>query len=145
MIERVVIGKASTNSPLRVSAAGVDANLAAFEDLLFDGNQPPLRLHHVGYVMIADKNPSNFAPAIISSAVFPALPGYPQFSVMSRWTNPSGVVFDPRCAYRAGQAGAGGVVNPGVFWGVDWNSKFADAGAQSYTHINFCIFKNYLP
>lgn len=145
MIERVIIGKGPNNSPLRVSAAGFDANLAEFEDLLFDGNQPPLRLHHVGYVQIADKNPSNLAPAIISSAVFPPLPGYPQFCVMSRQTSSTGTVLDLRTVYRAGQAGAGGVVNPGVFWGVDWNQKFADGGAPSYTHINFCIFKNYLP
>lgn len=145
-VERVVINS-SGGSPLRVSASGVDANLAQFEDLLFDGNQAPLRLHQVGYVTIMSIAPSNIAPAVVSGVPITALPGYPSFSVMVRQDTNSGT--GPlRCCWRNGADGAGGVVNPGQFYGVQWGRMASIPGGdppQRPGYINFAIFKNYLP
>lgn len=44
MAKRVILDSTAA-SPLRVSVAGVDADLAEFNDLIFDGNQPPMRLY----------------------------------------------------------------------------------------------------
>jgi hypothetical protein len=48
MARRVIIDSTAA-SPLRVSVAGVDAAGAEFNDLLFDGNQSPLRLWGTGW------------------------------------------------------------------------------------------------
>lgn len=51
MTNRVIIDSTAA-SPLRVSVAGVDAALAEFNNLIFDGNQSPLRLSSTGYVVV---------------------------------------------------------------------------------------------
>src|SRR5215475_2824666 len=42
-------GSGQTGSPLRISVVGADALTAQFNDLIFDGNQPPLRLWGAGF------------------------------------------------------------------------------------------------
>lgn len=146
MTERVVI-KSGGGSPLRVSVSGVDANLAQFNDLLFDANQSPLRLHQTGFVTITNIDPNNLAPAIYSGVPIVPLPGYPIFSVMVRSDNAFGAGV-PRPAWRQNQAGGGGVVNPGVFYGINWNrgDTFPNTINRGFlTQINYCIFKNYQP
>lgn len=148
MIERVVIGKSATDSPLRVAAVGYDANNAEFDELLFDGNQPPLRLHHIGYVYVDDLDYANLAPAWTASVAYPPLNGYPQFCVMSRKTNSTNngqSTLKPQPACRGGGSGGGGVVTPNKFWGVNWDRKYPFPSGPSYRYVNFAIFKNYLP
>ncbi len=51
MVKRVTLG-GSGGSPLRISVAGVDVDLAEFNNLIFDGNQPPLRLSQLTWVFV---------------------------------------------------------------------------------------------
>src|ERR1700748_1564205 len=54
IIPRLIIdGSGSLGSPLRVSAVGKNANNAQFGDLIFDGNQPPLRLWGIVLTTVA--------------------------------------------------------------------------------------------
>lgn len=148
MTERVVIGKGAGDSPLRVAAVGYDANNAEFDELLFDGNQPPLRLHHIGYVFVDDLDYNNLAPAWTASVAYPPLSGYPQFCVMSRKTNQTSygvTTFLPAPAFRAGASGGGGVITPDKFWGINWDRKYPFPYGPTYRYVNFAIFKNYLP
>ena len=59
---RRVIYQGGSGSPFRVSASGVDAALAEFNDLIFDANQPPLRLWGTGATQVAGitRNEWNF-------------------------------------------------------------------------------------
>src|ERR1700730_4774904 len=51
MARRVYI-ESNAASPLRISVAGFDAATAQFNALIFDGNQPPLRLWGTGYTTL---------------------------------------------------------------------------------------------
>lgn len=51
MVKRVTLGGAS-GSPLRISVAGVSVDGAEFNNLIFDGNQPPLRLSQLTWVYV---------------------------------------------------------------------------------------------
>lgn len=51
MVRRVRLGGGGA-SPLRISVAGVDVDLAEFNNLIFDGNQPPLRLSQLTWVYV---------------------------------------------------------------------------------------------
>ncbi len=51
MVKRVRLGGGG-DSPLRISVAGVDVDLAEFNNLIFDGNQPPLRLSQLTWVYV---------------------------------------------------------------------------------------------
>lgn len=100
MTNRVII-QSSAASPLRVSVAGADAATAQFGNLIFDGNQPPLRLAQNGYLTmtpITDAARNAPTPQTVkeSSGVplsAPATAGTnPVFMVMYRspydlWTN----------------------------------------------------------
>jgi hypothetical protein len=46
-------GSGVSGSPLRISVRGVNALVAQFNDLIFDGNQPPLRLAVTGFTTVA--------------------------------------------------------------------------------------------
>ena len=45
-------GSGQTGSPLRIVVVGADALTAQFNDLIFDGNQPPLRLWGTGFTSV---------------------------------------------------------------------------------------------
>lgn len=51
MVKRVTMG-GSGGSPLRISVPGVDVDFAEFNNLIFDGNQPPLRLSQLTWVYV---------------------------------------------------------------------------------------------
>ncbi len=51
MTKRVTLG-GSGGSPLRISVPGVPVDLAEFNSLIFDGNQPPLRLSQLTWVHV---------------------------------------------------------------------------------------------
>jgi len=148
MSDRVVI-KSDGAQPFRVSSVGVDAETAEFQDLLFDGNQSPLRIHQVGYVSVLSLRKPNLAPAFVSSIAIDPLPGYPLFSVMLREDEPYGVGAC-RCVYRngPGEYGGGGVANPNTFYAITWRRTNGVPGTDpppQTNYINFVLFKNYLP
>lgn len=66
MSRRVIIGPNGV-SPFRVASSGDDADTANTFDLLFDGNQAPLRKMMQGVVTIYFIKPGNLAPAIVTS------------------------------------------------------------------------------
>jgi hypothetical protein len=71
MKQRVII---DTNGVFRVSVAGVDAETAEFGNLIFDGNQPPLRLSQNGFFsmgLIADSNATAPSPQTIAEGLGP--------------------------------------------------------------------------
>jgi hypothetical protein len=51
MTVRQVVLQSNQSSPLRISAAGFDAQNAQFDELIFDGSQEPLRLWQATYVL----------------------------------------------------------------------------------------------
>lgn len=51
MVRRVILDGTAA-SPLRISVAGVDAAFAEFNNLIFDGNQSPLRLSQLTWVYV---------------------------------------------------------------------------------------------
>jgi hypothetical protein len=98
MRQRVFI---DANGVFRVSVAGVDAQTAEFGNLIFDGNQPPLRLSQNGFFsmpMILDSEFTAPSPQTIAEAagpfvlVVPPNGSTPIFMVMHRtpFTVPQG-------------------------------------------------------
>jgi hypothetical protein len=60
MADRVVIDS-NASSPLIVSVAGVDAEGAQFNNVIFNGNQPPLRLFGTSYTLVAGISHSEYS------------------------------------------------------------------------------------
>lgn len=113
-IKRVVIDS-SAASPFRVSASGVDTDAAEFDSLLFDGNQPPLRLWGTGYVSVVGMtyNQNHLSGITVhesSPVAVLATPAgkYPHFAVMFKaWGN--GFLYTPSVNQQnAGIFGAAG-------------------------------------
>jgi len=161
MTTRRVLISPGSSSPLRVSAGGVDASGAQFDDLIFDANQPPLRVAingwmRVPYVAAGDSN-------ILRWATGPALPAtpagaYPLFLLM--WYAPTadpafeGSYAPGRSPYGTGTCysqnfGAGGAVGDGRFTGISFNKQTILFSGDPFpnftdqTRIAYCIFRNY--
>lgn len=78
MAKRVIFQSDAT-SPLRISIAGSDAASAQFNQLIFDGNQPPLRLWSTGWIAIVPLAFANTAQVLFQDG--PTLPVAPAGTV----------------------------------------------------------------
>lgn len=152
MTRRVIIdGNAA--SPFRVSVAGVDAASAEFNDLIFDGNQAPLRLWGTGWMTIGgisyndfiggkNINTSHTGSFSTPSGTFPVF--------MTMWRNssdPNNLIYTPSfqtAANNANQGGGGGGICGGVFKGFNSNHGLPSSPSSPApdAYVNFCVFKN---
>jgi hypothetical protein len=152
MTRRVIIDGNSA-SPFRVSVAGVDAASAEFNDLIFDGNQSPLRLWATGYMAIIGITYNNFLAgqnlSTDHTGSFSTTSGtFPVF--MTMWRNTGDAlnrIFTPsfQPANNASVlGGGGGGVCGGVFKGFNANRGLATApdNPASTEYINYCVFRN---
>lgn len=76
---RRVIFQSGAASPLRISVAGSDAASAQFNQLIFDGNQPPLRLWSTGWIAVVPLAFANTAQVLFQDG--PTLPVTPSGTV----------------------------------------------------------------
>ncbi|MDD1534552.1 MULTISPECIES: hypothetical protein [unclassified Bradyrhizobium] len=157
MTTRRVLITPGAGSPLRVAAGGVDASGASFEDLIFDANQPPLRVFLNGWMRVAYTPPGD--ANILRWSVGPALPAtpsgtYPLFLTMFYQPISSGstttVGYTPygSSPCYSSNFGAGGAVGDGSFTGINFMKQFLLFGDpfpafSDQTHISYCIFRNY--
>jgi hypothetical protein len=145
-------GSGQTGSPLRISVAGADALTAQFNDLIFDGNQPPLRLWGAGFTTVpgitwnehlGGKNLSE-GTAIPVVAVPAGLT--PVF--MTHWRKDDGLgrLFTP--SFQGSNNGLIGGGGGGICSGFFCAACFATGapGAPDSlppgTFVNYCVFKN---
>jgi len=149
MTERVKIDSTAA-SPFRVSAAGVDVNLAEFADLIFDGNQSPLRLWGTGWGTVAGNTYDEWTggkntewSGFVAGPVTPA-GTTPVFMTMWRPV-PSGFVRTPLVKNIHSQASAGGGFSSGSFYGLSFSvgTPVAPSTRPSDVAVNYAIFKNY--
>lgn len=158
---RRVIFQAGGGSPLRISVAGVDAASAQFDTLIFDGNQPPLRLWMLGYVTTFPLVAGNsFNINVASGPSIPTPAGTtPIFFCMKRQTNQGAAGGDtnnnmlPIRSPAANAGGMGGAVvgsgagSDNVFIGLNFNRDNASGGfyngAADPGIVNYAIMRNY--
>ncbi|WP_454629512.1 hypothetical protein [Bradyrhizobium cenepequi] len=151
---RRVLYEAGGGRPLRISASSsVDPTLAEFNDLIFDANQPPLRLWGTGYTQIPGitRNEWNFGKNVNEGSpisVFGAPVGQtPIFMTMWRSGDTSGYVNTPsfKQSTNAVEGGAGGAIcNGNIFVPVCFRVG-APANPDSYpplTWVDYAVFRN---
>lgn len=157
MVKRVII-KSGAGSPLRISVPGVDAAGAEFNNLIFDGNQPPLRLHVKGYVSISTidfTNTQNLRP-VTSSDVLPTVPSGTTPIFVVTWRQPLAggstaggmktVNFNLNTSNTLGGGGGAVTTTSGAlrFIGLSCSREGPSGGRFSGDNlINYMIFKNY--
>jgi hypothetical protein len=151
MVRRVVIdGNAS--SPLRISVAGVDAATAQFNALIFDANQPPLRLWGTGYVgvMGITFNQRSAGKTMNEGSVVRVVAVPPGFSpiFLTHWRVDDGIgrVFTPSSqSFSTVTGGGGGGVCSNYFVPIAFSvgPPGVPDGYPPTTYVNYCVFKNY--
>lgn len=148
--ERVVI----SGAVMRVSVVGADASVAQFGNLIFDGNQPPLRLWSTGWMAISVLGFSDHAAAVFGTG--PTVPTTPPgttpiFFCSVRQPNmgagnPGGVGnFNTPAIRTYNYYGAGGAIAGGVFLGFNCNRENLAGGLFGANQgvVNYAIMKNY--
>lgn len=158
MTTRRVIIDATASSPLRVSAAGVDASGATFDNLIFDANQPPLRVYLNGWMRVpvmsvgavfanwANGPPYREGPAG-THPIFMVMWTQPATDRLLFWRNSIGVT----PMFRTGTVvnnGAGGSVGGGIFTGITFEQEAVLPSGFVYTfpdatHVGYCIMEDY--
>lgn len=143
---------------MRVSVAGVDASLAQFNNLIFDGNQPPLRLAGTGYVLVTVVAfTSNSNGSFANGPSVPITPSgtTPIFLTSVRQpttgaVNPGAVGNDNSPAFRTYNSyGMGGAIydtgSSKVFTGINFNRDNGGNGlfGGGQGIVNYAIMKNY--
>ena len=155
MARRVII-QADASSPLRVSASGVDAAGAQFNNLIFDGNQPPLQLWATGFLSasvlgFSDSQAANFTngPSVPTTP-----PGTtPIFLTVVRQPISSGVVnpgaidgsYSPGFRTYNFYGMGGAIVDDGgnLFLGFNCNRDTTGTMFNGSGVINYAIMQNY--
>lgn len=155
--KRVIIDASlGAPSPLRVSVAGVDAALAEFNDLIFDGNQSPLRLWGTGFGTTsgfsfndAHLGGQNMSEAVIAGGFVTPAGTTALFMTMWRRSDDtrnllSTPSFDPS-SNSGGRGGSGGGICSGTFIGACFNvgSPATPTLPAAGNYVNYCIFKQY--
>lgn len=162
MAKKRVIIQSNATSPFRVSVIGVDASGAQFNNLIFDGNQPPLRLWATGYVQPLPLGFSNPDTATFAdSAPIIATPSgkTPIYFLSTRQPlgpntlNPGGVGNGNCSAFITYNSyGEGGLISIGagsggsnLFTGMNFNrdSLIGNQFSNIPAVVNFAIMKNY--
>ncbi|WP_027578493.1 hypothetical protein [Bradyrhizobium sp. Ai1a-2] len=159
MARRVII-ESNAASPLLVSVPGVDAAGAQFNQVIFNGNQPPLRLVATGVSLVpgifnseyaGGKNINEGPPTFI----FTPPPGVtPVFIVAVRNINETNPVlqtpyFGIGASGGPGQAtgAGGGMVAAGYFCPANFDAGLivppgqSDVAGDPY-YVNHCVFRN---
>jgi hypothetical protein len=142
MVARVKI-QGGASSPFRVSVATVDVATAAFDQLIFDGDQMPFRIYANSYIqanLIPSSASGGLAYATQGPAVYATPSGqFPMFNVM--WRIPDGTASDKLKTPKQ----IGGVINSvdGKFYGISYAKQSAGVGSISYAYCNYLIYKNY--
>lgn len=134
-------------TPLRIAAAGQNADGADVFDLLFNGDKEPLRLAGTGYVEVPSLTNYNWSPAWAErSAASIAVPEgtYPIFLVAGKESVPSGSSRLLRTPYHSSIGyGFGAIITSArELWGLNF---VHDAGSVRYLNavINYAILKNH--
>jgi hypothetical protein len=127
-----------------VSGGSTDAGSADKFDLLFDGNQSPLRIWGTGYVVATPLEPDNLAPAWVTPgpAVIASPAGQSPIFVVSGRNS-----FDvSKTVYHdTGNAGFGGIIASNQFFAINFSRNVYRDGVlifDSTIYVNFCIFRN---
>jgi hypothetical protein len=159
MTTRRVLFNSGSASPFRVAVGGVDAAGASWETLIFDANQPPLRVYLNSWMQVGFGSTGDFIRWAYGPA-YPTPPAgeNPMFSVM--WYQPSNLgpgAVRGRSPYGTGPCftndntngqGGGGAVGVGSFMGITFVHEFTNtAGTFTYpapTRIGFVLFRNTL-
>ena|SRR5258708_1922513 len=141
-------------SPLRISVAGVDAATAQFNAVIFDGNQPPLRLSSTGYVAIGgitwNQHLGGQNVAEGPAVGLTPTPAGTTSVFMTMWRNSTdsfGRVYTPsfQGSANGSQGGGGGGICSNNFCSANFTTGAPGApdspGATIY--VNYCVFKNY--
>lgn len=152
MVKRVIIDSTAA-SPLRVSVSGVDADSAEFNDLIFDGNQSPLRLWGVGYGYAAGFSYNSWIGGknVNEGSSIPVLntpTGTTSIFVVQQVQEGSGGNARPPFwqTGTSGQlGGGGGICSSSLFCPISMNSgpPGAPSSPAGGSYVNFMIFKNY--
>jgi hypothetical protein len=145
-------GSGTSGSPLRISVRGANALTAQFNDLIFDGNQPPLRLAVTGVATVngITWNQRQFGKNVNEGSPIPviATPAgtTPIFMVMWRLNDGLNRVYTPSFAPSSNPiaGGAGGGICSGNFCPACFTTGAPGApdSLPNVTFINYCIFKN---
>lgn len=148
MTRRVIIDSTAA-SPFRVSVAGVDAASAEFNDLIFDGNQSPLRLLATGYVACGGHtwNEYTFGKNVAeASGLTYSLSGRPVFLVAGRVDNGFGALTTPNAYPGAAGSGHGGAFCSGTFIGISFlgGAPLNPDALPNNTFCNYAVFRNYI-
>jgi hypothetical protein len=145
-------GSGQTGSPLRISVAGADALTAQFNNLIFDGNQPPLRLWGTGFTSVVGitfnerlggKNVSEGSPIPVVAVPAGLTPVF-----MTHWRKDDGLgrLFTP--SFQGSNngliGGGGGGICSGFFCAACFatGAPGAPDSLPPATFVNYCVFKN---
>jgi hypothetical protein len=140
-----------SGSPLRISVRGVNALVAQFNDLIFDGNQSPFRLAATGFTTVAGitwnqrlggKNINEGSPIPVFATPAGTTPIF-----MTLWRrSDSSNVFTPSFSNSNNPVigGGGGGICSGNFCPACFSvgAPGAPDSLPPATFINYCIFKN---
>src|SRR5262249_2730395 len=129
-------GSGQTGSPLRISVIGADVLTAQFNDLIFDGNQPPLRLWGTGFTSVVGItfNERQFGKNVSEGAPIPVVavpPGLtPVFITHWRKDDGLGRLYTPssQSSNNGGVGGGGGGLFSRLFCPA-WFATGGPAGA----------------
>jgi hypothetical protein len=154
-IPRVIFdGSGSSGSPLLISASGSSAATAQFNSLVFNGNQPPLRLWGTGFTTVdgmswnehlGGQNVRESAPIAILAV--PA--GFaPIFLTAWRCNDGLGRVYTPSSqgSTNSISGGGGGAICSNNFIGTCYHTGApgAPTSRPPVTFVNYAVFQNYL-
>ena len=156
MKERVKL-ESSAASPLRISASGTAVDDAEFNTLIFDANQPPLRLWGTGWGTVAGitRDERLIGGKTVNTAViasgFTTLSGAPAiFTCMQRGVVApnTGRLMTPWVSLNAnGNFGGGMGLCSGVvkILNTNWGNLPTGDGSEigATAAVSYCIFKNY--
>lgn len=145
--------QSGNGSPFRISVAGVDSNLAEFDDLIFDGDQNPLRRAQYGSAIVSNLAFNNLAPAtfapVVLNRTYPS-GKFPVFSLIGNITKyfPESPEIPPtvtnwKTPSTAGSLAddVGGGVDSNYFYAINYARNVNDIQA-GYATIQFLIFNN---
>lgn len=152
MAKRVII-RSGAGNPMRVSVSGFDADTAGGENLIFNGNQAPLRRFLSHYTALDSTDGGNLSLANIGppAPLYPTPPGtYPLFCIVGFPTFngltslPPGI--RPQNAWSrrgtfAGMQGFGGVITSLGLHGINYSKHSSVNHTPAY--INFLVFRNH--